>query len=97
MTLKSLKKRPEQARISSESVTADPYGWGMRIDLDSDTLENLGFIKLPEVGSRISIKAIGRVIATRGDVEGEMRNVELQLTDMDAVMMGSFEELSEDD
>jgi len=97
MALKSLKKSPDEARIPSPAVTGPSYGWGLRIDLDDETLKTLGFVNLPKVGDRITIKAVGRVVAAREDMEEGKRSLEVQLTDMDAQARGAFEDLSEDD
>jgi len=97
MALKSLKKSPEDARIPSEAVTGPSYGWGLRIDLDNDTLETLGFINMPKVGDKITLRAVARVVSTSQNPEGGDKRVELQLTDMEANARGAFEDLSEDD
>lgn len=57
------------------------YPWGTRINLDQDSLDKLGIVKLPTVGDKIMIEGKCEVISVRQSEDG--KSVELQITDMD--------------
>jgi len=57
------------------------YPYGTRINLDQDSLDKLGIMKLPTVGDKIMIEGKCEVISVRQSEDG--KSVELQITDMD--------------
>lgn len=61
------------------------YPYGLRINLDHESLEKLGLSKLPEVGSELMIMAKVQVVGTNESESiegGEYNNLSLQITDM---------------
>lgn len=57
------------------------YPYGTRINLDQDSLDKLGIMKMPTVGDKIMIEGKCEVISVRQGEDG--KSVELQITDMD--------------
>lgn len=61
----------------------DRYPWGLRVSLENEQLDALKLL-LPKVGDTFPISAIVKVVGTRScETEGgEMRSLELQITDL---------------
>lgn len=87
--MKSMKVS-EKAIESAVCCPAEPaqpqYPYGLRIELNSETLKLLGIDKLPAVGSKVTFEAKAEVVSVSESEhkEGEpMKNVSLQITDME--------------
>lgn len=86
-TLKSMKRSQQEIQEKESALTSpdeDPYPWGLRLQLDKDSLEKLG-LTLPQVGEKVEIAALANVTEVRSEesVEfGSERSVSLQITDL---------------
>jgi hypothetical protein len=86
----SMKSSPKNAKKSSEVSPPSPmnedYPYGLRLELDHDTLKKLGHDSLPQVGTKMALHAKARVkSASENSSEGEdspRRSVSLQITHM---------------
>lgn len=83
ISLKISKKDDKEEMNEAEPVgsVGNRYPWGTRINLDNDSLDKLGIVKLPTVGDKIMIEGKCEVISVRQSEDG--KSVELQITDMD--------------
>ena len=85
--LKSMKveKKSKEMDKPIDVEQRDEFPWGLRIDLNKDSLKNLGLsTKDFTVGEEISVACMAKVISVRA-TEGEFndsKNVELQITKM---------------
>lgn len=102
MAMKDLKITKKEAKAKSESMvigSADQerYPYGLRLDLNNDTLEKLGMTKLPSVGTVLMFEAKAKVVASRQSAtEGsENRSIELQITHIDLEEGETDEEVKE--
>ncbi|HHU2814409.1 hypothetical protein N3K64_04825 [Escherichia coli] len=68
---------------SGETKTRDDYPWGLRLNLDNDTLKKLG-VSMPAVGTEIMItaRAVVKATSTREDGNEKYQNADVQITDM---------------
>jgi hypothetical protein len=84
----SLKRSPEENKSELEAVPSgemEPYPWGLRINLDEETLEKLGIDAL-SVGSDVQFTA--KAVVSDGHISeseenGKARSYSLQITHMD--------------
>jgi len=90
MAMKDLKITKKEAKAKSESMVIgssdqERYPYGLRLDLNNDTLEKLGIDKLPSVGTVLMFEAKAKVVGSRQSAtEGsENRSIELQITHID--------------
>lgn len=89
MGMKSLKISAKKAKEKNQPMPSlggeDRYPYGTRIDLDKDSLEQLGIKNLPAVGTEMMIECKVTVIAVRESAsqENTSRSMELQITAMD--------------
>lgn len=90
MTMTNLKISKKYAKKSSGLCSPidreeDRYPYGLRIDLDSDTLDKLGIKSMPAVGETIVFEAKATVIGSRQSAikDSMSRSVELQITEID--------------
>lgn len=88
--MKNMKMSKEEAKEygynGSIAMDAPQYPYGLRIDLDDQSLEKLGIDKLPEVGSTMMIVARVEVqsVSSNKDYKGEPeQRLGLQITDME--------------
>ncbi len=103
MTMKDLKISKQEAKEKSKAVQVigssdqERYPYGLRLDLNNDTLEKLGMKKLPTVGTVLMFEAKAKVVGSRQSAtEGsENRSVELQITHIDLEDGESDEEVKE--
>lgn len=102
MAMKDLKITKKEAKAKSESMvigSADQerYPYGLRLDLNNDTLEKLGMTKLPSVGTVLMFEAKAKVVGSRQSAtEGsENRSIELQITHIDLEEGETDEEVKE--
>lgn len=91
MTMQDLKITKKDAKGDKNVVPSnhqESYSYGMRLDLDENTLKKLGIKKLPAVGDVLMFEAKAKVIASRQSytVGGTNRSLELQVTHMDLEM-----------
>lgn len=90
MALVSMELTAEQAKESTGAVTADgsapKYPYGLRISLDSDSLDNLGVKSLPVVGTKLLVTAVVEVSSTRETQQQDgtsEKSADLQITEME--------------
>lgn len=84
--LTSMKMTRAEQRESMDAVpeSADSYPWGLRLNLDKETLDKLGIDGLPGVGDKVLVAARATVVGvSQHESEGhDSRSVELQITDL---------------
>lgn len=103
MAMKDLKISKKEAKEKSEAMATigssdqERYPYGLRLDLNNDTLDKLGIDKLPTVGTVLLFEAKAKVVGSRQSAtEGsENRSVELQITHIDLEAGESGEEVKE--
>lgn len=102
MAMKDLKITKKEAKAKSESMfigssDQERYPYGLRLDLNNDTLEKLGMKALPAVGTVLMFEAKAKVVGSRQSAtEGsENRSVELQITHIDLEEGETDEEVNE--
>lgn len=91
MAMKDLKISKKEAKEKSEAMQVigssdqERYPYGLRLDLNNDTLDKLGMTKLPSVGTVLTFEVKSKVIGSRQSAtEGsENRSIELQITHID--------------
>ena len=102
MAMKDLKITKKEAKAKSESMVIgspdqERYPYGLRLDLNNDTLEKLGMTELPSVGTVLMFEAKAKVVGSRQSAtEGsENRSIELQITHIDLEEGETDEEVKE--
>lgn len=97
MALTSMRRTPKlRGTIVTEQAVPEEERWpyGLRIHLEEEDLERLGFGDLPGVGTEMGLKA--RVVVKSAGVhdgsDGKKRNLELQIVAMD---LGGTEQIAE--
>lgn len=102
MAMKDLKISKKEAKEKNEAMVIgsseqERYPYGLRLDLNNDTLDKLGIKKLPTVGTVLMFEAKAKVVGSRQSAtEGsENRSVELQITHIDLEAGESGEEIKE--
>lgn len=84
--LVNLRLAPDSDAMTAEAAPEAPdYPWGLRLDLDQDTLAKLALGELPEVGAGFVMEARAVVVAVGENQEaGEpvRRHLALQITDL---------------
>ena len=99
MKLVSMKAELPQGNMSlMASCAGSPFPYGLRISLNQEQLEQLGYDELPPAGTKCRIEAVGCVVRATSedpDADGDCDYlcVELQITEMGM----EEEEESEDD
>jgi len=60
------------------------YPWGLRVDLNDDSLSKLGITNLPAVGEKMNLMATVEVTSVSSHSSGNnnRKSVELQITEM---------------
>ena len=87
MKMASMKMSKEQKKDSipqAVGMDSPEYPYGLTLRLDNGSLDKLGVSKLPKVGAKVMVHAIG-VIASVSQHESknnDSRNVEIQLQEM---------------
>ena len=85
INMKTSEKR--SATLLADSVEADTpeYPYGLRINLDDDSLKKLGITELPEVGTTMTLQAQVEVVSVsqHESDNGKHRDMSLQITDME--------------
>ena len=90
MQLVSMKKSPEELREGKDTACCAPesdqpaYPYGLRIDLNDETLAKLGITELPAVGTTMKLMAVVEVTSASQyeSEQGKDRTICLQITDM---------------
>lgn len=81
-------KRAKRDNDSDEMAMEEPdYPWGLRVHLEDESLDKLDMDDLPAVGSKMTMMTTVEVTSVSqhedSSDDGERRNVELQITDME--------------
>jgi hypothetical protein len=83
----SMKKtKKEKAEMISEAkLDAPEYPYGLRISLDSDSMEKLGFSNPLAVGKKLKVEAMVEVVSSSkyDSQSGTNVSMELQITEME--------------
>jgi hypothetical protein len=87
MPLKSMRLPAEGTLLGGEAATplAPEFPYGLRIDLDNDSLKKLGIESLPEVGKSMMLHArvvVNSVSENESSGQEKRKSVGLQITDM---------------
>lgn len=89
--LKSMRRKPPKREGKSDAVSSfdeSPFAYGLRVDLDDESLTSLGMKTMPAVGTKMAVYAVAEVVAVRENEsirngkKSVDRNVELQLQRM---------------
>ena len=85
--LVSMKKTKAEATLEDKPspMSREMYPYGLRLDLNDDSLEKLKIESLPKVGKTVQVTAEARVesVSERDDTRGgKRRSLELQITKM---------------
>lgn len=87
MELKSMKLSKSDAKEmnSPSKLDESKYPWGMRIELNNESMKKLGMKKLPEVGKKCVIYALAVVerVSENSTQDGTRQDMSLQITDLD--------------
>ncbi len=93
MAMQDLKISKKEAEKKSESMVIgssdqERYPYGLRLDLNDDTLKKLGITKLPAVGTVLMFEAKAKVVGSRQSAteSSDNRSIELQITHLDMEM-----------
>ena len=87
--MKLEKKEGEKETLLSDN----PYPYGLRISLDSESIKKLDIEGLPDVNSVLSFNIKTEVVSISDD--GSYRNIGLQITDMEIVKKEEKKDLGE--
>jgi len=87
MELKSMKSKPSEVKeeIAESRMEEEKYPYGLRIHLDSNSIENLAMKELPKVGDSIMVfgKATISGVHESESMGGKKnRSVDIQITDL---------------
>lgn len=79
---KAQKKDTMPMAVSADSGPDYPYG--LRVSLDSAALNKLGISKLPKVGAKMSLQAVGVItsVSQHESKNHDSRSVEIQLQEI---------------
>lgn len=86
--MKSMKMSAEERKNGGPETAAVPkedYPYGLRVRLNSDSIEKVGMTELPKVGTKMVMLARVEVVST-GQYQtdsGKDQNMELQITHLD--------------
>ncbi len=92
MAMQDLKISKKEAKEANKLATPyedqERYPYGLRLDLNNDTLEKLGITKLPAVGTVLMFEAKAKVVGSRQSAteSSDNRSIELQITHLDLEM-----------
>ncbi len=87
MKMRSLKsaKPVQDEMVKPTSIVDKPeYPWGTSINLEHDSIEQLGIDKLPAFGEKLQMTAIVKVtnVGSNESETGKRKHMTLQITDM---------------
>jgi len=79
-----LSKTEKKDSMPCVAESQPDYPYGTRLHLDSASLDKLGMSKLPKVGAKVMVSAIGVVtsVSQHESKSNDSRNVEIQLQEM---------------
>lgn len=103
MKLVSMKvEKPPEGMCAPMVGCSSPYPYGMRLTLNQEQLEQLGYDGLPSAGTTLRIEAVGCVVRSASedpDADGDCDYlcVEVQITEMGMEEEEAPEEEDEDD
>ena len=86
--MKDMKMTAAEKKEASPEIAMpkqDPYPYGLRLELDSDTIKKLG-IELPAVGDELELHAIAKVVschASQSEGGRDYASCGLQITEME--------------
>lgn len=93
MAMQDLKISNKEAKEANKAMMtvggeSESYPYGLRLDLNNDTLEKLGITKLPAVGTVLMFEAKAKVVGSRQSAteSSDNRSIELQITHLDLEM-----------
>jgi len=87
--MKSMKLTKQETKLQNEptEIQKEEYPYGLRLNLDNDSLKKLGITTLPEVGSYMILMAKIEVLSiSENQHEGDeelRRDISIQITDME--------------
>jgi len=87
MELKNMQLSAKESEALTEPKPGDAprYPWGLQLTLNTEALEKLGIVGLPDIGAPIVVHARAVVTSTsqREEMDGDKnRTLELQITDL---------------
>jgi hypothetical protein len=82
--LKMTKAEKKETMPSAVAADSPQYPYGLTLRLDSSSLDKLGISKLPKVGAKVMVHAIGVItsVSQHESKNNDSRNVEIQLQEM---------------
>lgn len=87
MELKSMKltKKEATAEVELKAMDAPQYPWGLRLELNDESMAKLGMKSLPSVGQKMILVAevdVTSVSEHESQGSGKRQHMSLQITDM---------------
>jgi hypothetical protein len=84
-SMKLTKAETENASPIEAKAAAPQYPWGLRLELNDETMKKLGLKELPDVGEKMVLKAnvVVESVSQNDTKDGKRQNMSLQITDMD--------------
>lgn len=85
-SMKLTKSEATDAMPTEAKQDAPAYPWGLRLELNDESMKKLGMEKLPEVGATLTLHAkvkVERVSQNDSAEGGKRQDMSLQITDMD--------------
>lgn len=81
--MKSMKmsKSEQEKPMTVDAPSGDEYPWGLRLNLEQQSIKKLGMKELPEIGSEVMVHAKAKVVGAR--MSENEKSLELQITDME--------------
>ncbi len=86
MSLVNMRRSKKERKSAEKAMDEQPaVPWGLSITLDDESLDKLGFKKLPDVGDRMVVAAIGTVkpVSERSSERDKNRDVSIELDKLD--------------
>ena len=98
--MKSMKLNKRETKLQSEPMEIrEEYPYGLRLNLDNDSLKKLSIKTLPEVGSYMTLTAkveVSSISENQHEGDEELRrDMSLQITDMELAPEKSKPSMSE--
>jgi hypothetical protein len=82
--LKMTKAQKKEMAPTAVAADSPEYPYGLTLRLDSGSLDKLGMSKLPKVGAKVMVHAMGVItsVSQHESKNNDSRNVEIQLQEM---------------
>jgi hypothetical protein len=82
--MKLSKAQKKETMPMAVSADSPEYPYGLRITLDSAALDKLGMSKMPKVGAKMSLEAVGVItsVSQHESKDHDSRSVEIQLQEL---------------